>query len=203
MSGCIHRLDASHSPVFLVNSCLDPFSAPPSLEDPFSRSYGVSLPSSLTTNHPSALVCSTRPRVSVSSTDAHAVELSGFSRRHGYPRCPSGPRPLRYYQVRLRGWTSLPPSAPTPFNRPFRRPAEVSLPRPRIARMASAGILTGSSICVAHRLIIRNRLTPGRLASPGNPWSCGGGESHPPYRYLCLHLLFRTLHGGSRLPLRR
>ena len=34
-------------------------------EDPLSRSYGVSLPSSLTTNHPSALVCSTRPRVSV------------------------------------------------------------------------------------------------------------------------------------------
>ena len=95
--------------------------------------------------------------------------------------------------VQLGRWICLPPSAPTPFNRLFRQPAEVSLPRPRVARMASAGILTGSSICIAFRLIIRLRLTPGRLTSPGNPWSCGGGESHPPYRYLCLHLLFQKL----------
>ena len=46
--------------------------------------------------------------------------------------------------------------------------------------------------------IIRIRLTPGRLTSPGNPWSYGGKESHLPYRYLCLHLLFQTLHGRSR-----
>ena len=114
--------------------------------------------------------------------------LSGFSRRHGYPRCPAGPRPLRYSQVRLGRWICLPSSAPTPFNRLFRQPAEVSLPRPRVARMASAGILTGSSICIALRLIIRVRLTPGRLTSPGNPWSCGGGESHPlivTYAYIC------------------
>ena len=124
--------------------------------------------------------------------------LSGFSRRHGYPRCHSRPKPLAYCQVRLGRWICLPSSAPTPFNRLFRQPAEVSLPRPRVARMASAGILTGSSICFALRLIIRLRLTPGRLTSPGNPWSCGGGESHPPYRYLCLHLLFQTLHRTSR-----
>ena len=131
------------------------------------------------------------------------MKLSGFSRRHDYPRYPSGPKPVWYCQVRLGRWTFLPSSTPTPFNRLFRQPAEVSLPRPRVARMASAGMLTGSSICLAFRLIIRLRLTPGRLTSPGNPWSYGGGESHPPYRYLCLHLLFQTLHGGSRLPLRR
>ena len=131
------------------------------------------------------------------------MKLSGFSRRLDYPRYPSGPESVWYCQVRLRGWICLPPSAPTPFNRLFRQPAEVPLPRPRVARMASAGILTGSSICLAFRLIIRLRLTPGRLTSPGNPWSYGEGESHPLYRYLCLHLLFRTLHGGSRLPLRR
>ena len=131
------------------------------------------------------------------------MKLSGFSRRHDYPRYPAGPKPFRYCQVRLGRWICLPSSTPTPFNRLFRQPAEVPLPRPRVARMASAGMLTGSSICLAFRLIIRIRLTPGRLTSPGNPWSCGGGESHPPYRYLCLHLLFQTLHGGSRLPLRR
>ena len=131
------------------------------------------------------------------------MELSGFSRRHDYPRCPSGPESIWYCQVRLGRWICLPSSAPTPFNRLFRQPAEVSLPRPRVARMASAGMLTGSSICLAFRLIIRLRLTPGRLTSPGNPWSYGGGESHPPYRYLCLHLLFQTLHRLSRVRLRR
>ena len=131
------------------------------------------------------------------------MKLSGFSRRHDYPRYPAGPKPFRYCQVRLGRWICLPSSTPTPFNRLFRQPAEVPLPRPRVARMASAGMLTGSSICLAFRLIIRLRLTPGRLTSPGNPWSYGEGESHPLYRYLCLHLLFQTLHGGSRLPLRR
>lgn len=53
-------------------------------------------------------------------------------------------------------------------------------------------------VCIALRLIIRARLTPGRQTSPGNPWPCGGGGSHPPCRYLCLHLPFRTLHRGSR-----
>ena len=59
---------AVHSHVFLVNSCLDLFSAPGSRRDPLSRSYRVNLPSSLTVNLPSALVYSTRPRVSVYGT---------------------------------------------------------------------------------------------------------------------------------------
>ena len=33
--------------MFLLNSCLDLFSAPPKKEDPLSLSYGASLPSSL------------------------------------------------------------------------------------------------------------------------------------------------------------
>ena len=50
VSGCIPHLASLHSPVFLLNSCLDLFSAPHISEDPLSRSYGVSLPSSLTMN---------------------------------------------------------------------------------------------------------------------------------------------------------
>ena len=124
--------------------------------------------------------------------------LSGFSRRHAYPRSHSGPEPLAYCQVRLGGCTSLPPSTPTPFNLRFRRQAEVSLPRHRIAPRTSDGMLTVSSIGLALRLILRDRLTPGRLASPGKPWSYGGEDSRFPYRYLCLHLLFQTLQRGSR-----
>ena len=73
--------------MFLLNSCLDLFSAPRTCEDPFSLSYGVSLPSSLTVNHPSASVYSTRPRVSVYGTGAVALLLSGFSREHDYQHC--------------------------------------------------------------------------------------------------------------------
>ena len=89
MSGCILHLYISHSPVFLLNSCLDLFSAPPSLEDPLSRSYGVNLPSSLTVNLPSALVYSTQPRVSVYGTGTSYVKLSGFSRQQDYPHYQS------------------------------------------------------------------------------------------------------------------
>ena len=124
--------------------------------------------------------------------------LSGFSRRHGYPRCQTGPKPSLYCQVRIRAWTFLRPSTPTPFNLQFRLQAVVSQPRLRIAPMTSNGILTVSSIGLASRLILRHRLTPGRLTSPGKPWSYGEGASHPLYRYLYLHLLFRTLHRVSR-----
>ena len=64
-----------HSPVFLVNSCLDLFSAPPSLEDPLFRSYGVSLPSSLTMILSSASVYSTQPPVSVYGTGSYNVNV--------------------------------------------------------------------------------------------------------------------------------
>ena len=79
MSGCIRDLSILHSPVFLLNSCLDLFSAPSlARRDPFSRSYRVNLPSSLTVIHSSALVCSTRPRVSVYGTSAVHICLADF-----------------------------------------------------------------------------------------------------------------------------
>ena len=184
--------------MFLLNSCLDLFSAPPSPEDPFSRSYRVILPSSLTVNHPSASVYSTRPRVSVYGTGGAALLLSGFSRQYGYQRYRIGPGPAAYCQVRLRRWICLPPSAPTPFNRLFRQTAAVSLLRLHVARCTSNGILTVSAIGLAIRLILRTRLTLGRLTLPRKPWSCGEGASHPLYRYLYLHLLFHTLQSTSR-----
>ena len=197
MSGCIQRLSASHSPVFLLNSCLDLFSAPHRSEDPFSRSYGVSLPSSLTVNHPSASVYSTRPRVSVSGTGARGVGASGFSREHDYVRCRLTPGGSPYSQVRLSGWICLPRSTPTPFNRLFRQAAALPLLRLHIAPAASDGILTVSSIGCGVRLLLRPRLTLDRLALSSKPWSFGGGASHPPCRYLFLHLPFRTLQSGS------
>ena len=106
--------------------------------------------------------------------------------------------PLHTVRFQLKGWICLPLSAPTPFNLQFRLQAAVSLLRLHVTRTVSNGILTVSSIGLAIRLILRTRLTPGRLTSPGKPWSCGEGASHPLYRYLYLHLLFQTLQSTSR-----
>ena len=78
--------------MFLVNSCLGLFSATYFRRHPLFRSYGVNLPSSLTVNLPSALVYSTRLRVSVCGTGTFMVELSGFSRELAYLRCHAARR---------------------------------------------------------------------------------------------------------------
>ena len=54
--------------MFLLNSCLGHFTAAPFQGHPFSRSYGVILPSSLTMLLPSALGFSPHPPVSVYGT---------------------------------------------------------------------------------------------------------------------------------------
>ena len=164
MSGCIRDLSILHSPVFLLNSCLDRFSAPPSLEDPLSRSYRVSLPSSLTVIHSSALVYSTRLRVSVCGTGTERIKFSGFSREYAYVRYWIVPKDAPYCQVRLSLRICLQQSTSTPFNRLFRQPAALSRLRPHVTPFGSTGILTGSAIGLAVRLSLRTRLTLIRLA---------------------------------------
>ena len=127
--------------MFLLNSCLDLFSAPPSLEDPLSRSYGVNLPSSLTVNLSSALVFSTRPPVSVCGTGQSRICLAGFlgSLITAAIRLPEG---ALYFPVSApRG--DLPPQClPTRFNVLFRQHAGVSLLRRHIAPASGNGIFT-------------------------------------------------------------
>ena len=104
---------------------------------------------------------------------------------------------LRYCQVRLLRRICLPKSTSTPFNRLFRQPAEVSLLRPHFSLKFSTGILTGSSIGFALRLILRSRLTLIRLTLIRNPWSFGVRVSLPHCRYSYLHLLFQSLQFSS------
>ena len=59
--------------MFLLNSCLGLFSATYSRRHPLSLSYGVNLPSSLTTLLPSALGFSPHPPVSVYGTGIHGT----------------------------------------------------------------------------------------------------------------------------------
>ena len=70
-SAHILHLSVSHRPVFLLNSCLSLFSAAHSRGHPFSRSYGVILPSSLTILLPPALGFSPHPPVSVYGTGTY------------------------------------------------------------------------------------------------------------------------------------
>ncbi len=116
-----------------------------------------------------------------------------LTRAIGSPR-----RDRRTVGSRLGGRTCLAPSTPTPFNLLFRQQAALSLPRHRVARTGSTGMLTRSAIGVAARLSLRSRLTLIRLALIRKPWSFGEGVSRPLCRYLYLHLLFRTLQQGSR-----
>ena len=171
--------------------------APTKAGDPFSRSYGVSLPSSLTMNLSSALVYSTRPPVSVYGTGVRDLELRGFSREHGYRRCrlALGLGVLSRLGSR-RGFACASPHLPR-FNGLFRQPAGVSLLRPPFAVTAGSGMFTASSIACASRLRLRSRLTLIRLALIRKPWSYGGEVSRPPCRYLCLHLLFNALQHAS------
>ena len=150
MSGCILHISISHSPVFLLNSCLDRFSAPQV------TSYRVSLPSSLTVNHSSALVYSTRLRVSVCGTGTTRIKFSGFSREYAYVHYWIVPKDAPYCQVRLFLRICLQESTSTPFNGLFRQSAALSLLR--------LGILTCSAIGLTVRLSLRTRLTLIRLA---------------------------------------
>ena len=98
-------------------------------EDPLSRSYRVSLPSSLTVNHSSALVYSTRLRVSVCGTGTTRIKFSGFSREYVYVHYWIVPKDAPYSQVRLFLRICLQESTSTPFNGLFRQSAALSLLR--------------------------------------------------------------------------
>ena len=136
--------------------------------------------------------------MSVYGTGASKINGSGFSREHGYLLFRLRMR-SRYFRVRLFRRICLPKSTPTPFNRLFRQPAGVSLLRLRIPLRGSTGILTGSSVGFALRLLLRARLTLIRLTLIRKPRSFGVRVSRPHYRYLYLHLLFQRLQQRSPL----
>ena len=113
-------------------------------------------------------------------------------------RAIGAPEGLPYYRLSavipdLPGKT-----IPTAFNALFRQCAAVSRLRHRIAATKSTGILTRCPSTSPFGSRVRSRLTLIRLALIRKPWSFGGRVSRPPYRYLCLHLLFQKVHHSSR-----
>ena len=79
MSAPILHLSIWQRPVFLLNSRLGLFTAALSREHSFYRSYGVNLPSSLTTLLPLALEFSSCPPVSVCGTGTNITFTKLFS----------------------------------------------------------------------------------------------------------------------------
>ena len=182
--------------MFLLNSRLGHFSAPNFHWGPFSRSYRAILPSSLATDHSSAFGFSPRPPVSVSGTGRHRLTLEVFPGSMLTPAVRSAVA-SRYYQVRKLP-ADLPAGIPYTLQRaiPSARGASTS---PSLLRIdAGCWNVDQLSIRVALRLSVRPRLTLNRLSLFRKPWSSGEGVFHPLYRYLCLHLLFRTLQPRSR-----
>ena len=192
------HLSISHSPVFLLNSCLGQSSAPASRQGPFSRGYGASLPSSLAVSLSSALVCSTRPPVSVCGTGRAAVVLRGFSWEHASLLLGSPRGACRTFPPRLGVRISLDASQPTRLCALFRQRAGVPLLRRPVARGAGCGLFAACPSAWPARPGLRPRLTLIRLALIRNPWSYGGRVSRPPCRYLFPHLPFRSLQRPSR-----
>ena len=88
MSAPIRQLSLSQIPVFLLNSRLSLFSAAPRRGHPFSRSYGVILPSSLTRILPFVSGFSPRPPASVCGTGTFRY-TSSFSRQREIARFPT------------------------------------------------------------------------------------------------------------------
>ena len=121
--------------MFLVNSCLGLFSAACLRRHPFSRSYGVNLPSSLTRVPSSALGFSPRLPVSVCGTGGHNLPRSFswrfrlaffgtiFPPRHASPFC--------------RG--DLPPRRAARLDPVFQSRAQAAFPRHSFSQTIAAG----------------------------------------------------------------
>ena len=196
MSGLIPHLSISQSHVFLLNSRLGHFSAPPVKEGPFSRSYRAILPSSLATDHSSAFGFSPRPPVSVSGTGRQRLTLEVFLGSMIRTAVRSAEAP-RYFHLQDHP-ADLPTGLPYKLQRAYPS-ARGSFTPPSLLRIhVGCWNINQLSIGFALRLILRSRLTLNRLSLFRKPWSSGGRVSHPPYRYLCLHLLFRKLQPASR-----
>ena len=145
--------------MFLLNSCLNLFSAACSRRHPFSRSYGVILPSSLTMLLPSALGFSPHPPVSVYGTGTYktiAAFLGGqlvdfstlwFDPHHVFPLCGG---------FAYRTGTSLVPIFPFP--------ASTFCPRPHSSVITEYRNFYLLSIDYDFRPRLRSRLTQSRSA---------------------------------------
>ena len=154
------------------------------------------MPSSLATDHSSTFGFSPRPPVSVSGTGRLRRTLEVFLGSWLTSAIRSA-EASRYFQVRNHPG-DLPPGLSYTLQRTFPSVRGIFTPPSLLRIAAGCWNIDQLSIRLALRLIVRTRLTLNRLSLFRKPWSSGVRVSHPHYRYLCLHLLFRPLQPCSR-----
>ena len=154
--------------MFLLNSCLDLFSAATSLWHPLSLSYGAILPSSLTMLLPSALGFSPHPPVSVYGTGPYATIAAFLGAPFAvFPTLSFGP----HHALSFRGgFASL---TPIPLGPGLSSPALTLFLRPHSSAVRQYRNLNLLSIDYASRPRLRPRLTQSRSALLWNPWIFG------------------------------
>ena len=143
------------------------------------------MPSSLRGVHSRAWVYSTHPPVSVCGTGGSGEGPRSFSGRL-LPADP--PRPVGL-GVRRPHRPATAPFDRQPSNRKTRPfavmdPSRCGIVDPLLPSLAPFGAS------------LRPRLTLGGRTWPRNPWVYGGRDSHPAYRYSCLHPHLGRLHRG-------
>src|SRR5699024_344076 len=152
------RLSASQRPVFLINSRLGLFTAAsPKKKHPFSRSYGVILPSSLTRVLSITLGFSPRLPVSVCGTGTHFL-ARGFSWQCGIRNFGTKFPSSSQLNFRMK---DLPPLQSTCLNTDIRCRAYPILLRPPITQTEIRWYrnINLLSIAYAFQPRLRSRLT--------------------------------------------
>ena len=161
--------------MFLINSRLGRFAAAPRGSrreavhprgHPFSRSYGVIMPSSLTMVLPIASVYSTRPPVSVLVRAPDAL-LRGFSGKHGITDFTQSLRLASRDMPALVSMRRLPTGFHGDVQNPARLPFSVT-PSVITTRQRYRNVYL---LCIGYAWLPRlsSRLTLGGLASPRKP----------------------------------
>ena len=159
--------------MFLLNSCLSLFSAAGFLRHPFSRSYRVILPSSLTMLLPPALGFSPHPPVSVYGTGTdHTIAAFLDSWNHALPYFYFGP----HHTFGLPGGFSC--QTPTSLAPVFSFPGCTVLLCPHSSDDSQYRNLNLLSIDYVFRPRLRPRLTQSRSALLWKPWIFGLEDSH-------------------------
>jgi hypothetical protein len=129
--------------------------------------------------------------------------VCGFAYTPGYMLTPGQPPPGLSYPPASPHHLPTTTSGPELPHQPARRPTDELV---RLVSMDSAwarasgyGNINPLSIDYASRPRLRSRLTLGGLACPRNPWSSGGGVSHPSFAtHACILTRVASTTGSRR-----
>jgi len=112
--------------------------------------------------------------------------------------CPKTPRPVASRACMHDGFSCR---APYRLRLPNPTDSRPSLLRHSITPLRKYRNINLLSIDYAFRPRLRIRLTLGGRTCPRKPWTYGGRDSHPPFRYSCLHSHLSVPSRSVTLPL--